>query len=245
VRSKGGGGGGRSFSPPRRTLAIAGVVLLVALGLGLFFAFSSNGSSNSGPTVGGNLQPLSTLGHLASPPQLGPQGPEGIPGEAGPTLAPAASPRPNTSVDGIQCQGGEQTLFHIHARLALFVNGKQEKVPAGVGIYHPQSEPTQRGPFVASGACFSWLHTHASDGIIHIESPVQRTFTLGNFFDVWAQPLSKTQVGPAKGAVTAFLNGKEWTGNPRAIPLGAHQQIQLVVGRPIIGPQKITGWAGL
>ena len=29
-----------------------------------------------------------------------------------------------------------------------------------------------------------WLHTHAADGIVHIESPVDRTYTLGNFFDV-------------------------------------------------------------
>jgi hypothetical protein len=239
VRSKGGAGGGRSFSFPTRTLAIAGVILLVALAIGLFFAFSSNGSSNSNNTSSGGL------GHVVAPPPLGPQGPEGIPAEAGPNLAPAASPQPNASVDGIECGSSEQLAFHVHSRLTIFVDGKQEKVPAGVGISGPQTEQTQRGPFVAQGACFSWLHTHASDGIIHIESPVQRTFTLGNFFDVWAQPLSKTQVGPAKGAVTAFLNGKEWTGNPRAIPLGAHQQIQLVVGRPIIGPQKITGWAGL
>jgi hypothetical protein len=41
--------------------------------------------------------------------------------------------------------------------------------------------------------------THANDGIIHIESPVQRTYTLGQFFDVWQQPLSPTRVGPAPG----------------------------------------------
>jgi hypothetical protein len=96
-----------------------------------------------------------------------------------------------------------------------------------------------------SGDCFSWLHTHATDGIVHIESPIQRTFTLGNFFDVWAQPLSKTQVGPAKGHVTAFLNGRVWTGNPRDVPIGVHQQVQLDVGKPLVAPEKITDWAGL
>jgi len=40
-----------------------------------------------------------------------------------------------------------------------------------------------------------WLHTHAADGIIHTESPVERTYTLGDFFDIWGQPLGRHQVG--------------------------------------------------
>jgi hypothetical protein len=244
VRSKG-SGGGRSFGLSRRTLVIAGAVLIVGLGVGLFFAFSGNGSSGRPNDSSAQTAPLSTLGPLKPPPALGPQGPEGIPAEAGPTLAPPAAPLPNTSVDGISCGATEQLAFHVHSRLTIFVNGAQEKVPAGVGISNPQAEPTQRGPFVVSGACFSWLHTHASDGIVHIESPIQRTFTLGNFFDVWAQPLSKTQVGPVKGPVTALLNGRVWTGNPRDIPLGSHQQIQLEVGKPLVGPVTISNWQGL
>ncbi len=38
-----------------------------------------------------------------------------------------------------------------------------------------------------AGGCFYWLHTHTEDGIIHIESPVQRTFTLGHFFAIWGR----------------------------------------------------------
>jgi hypothetical protein len=101
------------------------------------------------------------------------------------------------------------------------------------------------GPFVAGGACFSWLHTHAVDGIIHIESPVQRAFTLGNFLDVWGQPLSTTQVGPAQGTVTALVNHRVWLGDPRDIPLRAHAQIQLEVGKPLIAPVTISNWYSL
>ena len=245
VRSKGSSGGG-SYSPSKRTLTIAGVVLVAALGVGLFLAFSGNGSPNSTTTSsGGHYASIKTLGRLASPPALGPLGPEGIPVESGPDLAPPASPQPNTSVDGIECGTSEQLAFHIHARLTLFVDGHQETVPAGVGISDPLTEQTQYGPFVGRGACFSWLHTHAADGIVHIESPVQRTFTLGNFFDLWAQPLSRTQVGPAKGTVTALVNGRVWTGDPRDIPLDAHNQIQLEVGKPLAGQQQISNWQGL
>jgi hypothetical protein len=96
-----------------------------------------------------------------------------------------------------------------------------------------------------TGSCFYWLHTHAADGIIHIESPSQRIYTLGDFFDVWGQPLSRTRVGPARGPVTAIYDGKVYRGNPRDIPLTAHAQIQLEVGRPLVGPVSITFPNGL
>jgi hypothetical protein len=119
-------------------------------------------------------------------------------------------------------------------------------VPAGIGIAPPyEVESTPRGPFVAGASCFMWLHTHAADGIIHTESPIQRTYTLGNFFDIWGQPLSRTRVGPAHGRVAALFNGRVFTGNPRAIPLLAHAQIQLEVRRPLVAPEQIAFPAGL
>lgn len=241
VRSK--GAGRRPVRPSRRLLAAIGAVVVVAVGLGIGLPLALGGGSSS--PVSGSLAPLSTLGKLASPGPLGPAGPEGPPLERGKALAPAGAPTPGSSVDGISCQSSEQTIFHVHARLTLFVNGKPERIPYGVGIADPQAVPTAGGPFVERGACFAWLHTHASDGIIHIESPVQRTYTLGNFFDVWGQPLSRTQVGPARGRVTALVDGKVWLGDPRSIPLKAHAQIQLEVGRPLVAPVLIASWAGL
>jgi hypothetical protein len=90
-----------------------------------------------------------------------------------------------------------------------------------------------------------WLHTHSADGIIHTESPVNRAYTLGEFFDIWGQPLGREQAGPAHGPVTALLNGRVFTGNPREIPLLAHAQIQLEVGRPLLAPESITFPHGL
>jgi hypothetical protein len=89
------------------------------------------------------------------------------------------------------------------------------------------------------------LHTHAADGIIHIESPVRRTFTLGEVFDIWGQQLGPDRAGPTTGHVTAIYNGKLYHGNPRDIPLTAHAQIQLDIGRPLVAPVTITFANGL
>jgi hypothetical protein len=188
---------------------------------------------------------LAATGSSASPPPPGRVGSEGVPVPSAAPLASAATSAAGQPVDGISCQTMEQTLFHIHAHLTIFVNGAPRQVPAAIGIPGAQVQDTPNGPFIASGTCFYWLHTHAPDGIIHIESPVQRAYTLGDFFDEWGQPLGPNQVGPAKGHVTAIYNGQVYQGNPRNIPLSAHAQIQLEVGRPLVAPESITWPSGL
>ncbi len=161
-------------------------------------------------------------------------------------LASTGGEASGATVDGTQCQTSEQVLFHIHAHLAVYLDGRPRLVPEGIGIPAPrQVEQTNDGPFVASGACFYWLHSHTRDGIIHIESPVQRTFTLGNYFDLWKQPLSASQVGPAKGHVAAYVNAKRFSGDPRSIPLKAHALIQLDIGTPLVPPAPFTFSPGL
>jgi hypothetical protein len=161
-------------------------------------------------------------------------------------LAPAGDQALSAPVDGIKCDSTEQLLFHIHAYLGVYVNGVQELLAPGIGIGPPlQFEQTQTGPSVTGGSCFSWLHTHDSSGVIHIESPVQQVFTLGEFFDIWGQSLSASQVGPAHGAVTATVNGLPFSGDPRSIPLNARNVIQLDVGSTSPPPQPYTFAQGL
>jgi hypothetical protein len=149
-------------------------------------------------------------------------------------LASTTGQATGATIDGVGNNTMEQVLFHIHAHLAIYVNGQQKLIPYGVGIVPPyQLQQTADGPFVGGGSKYYWLHTHDETGVIHIESPEQRTFTLGNFFDIWKQPLSSTQVGPAKGKVTAIVNGKAYTGDPKNIPLTAHAVIQLNVGKDV------------
>jgi hypothetical protein len=149
-------------------------------------------------------------------------------------LASADTAATGQPVDGIECQTNEQAVYHIHAHLAVFVNGAARTIPAGIGIPPPrQVEQTPDGPFVVNGRCFYWLHSHTADGVIHIESPTQRIYTLGNWFDIWQQPLSATRVGPAAGTVIAYVNGQRYTGDVRTIPLNVHAVIQLDVGSDV------------
>jgi len=201
--------------------AIAAVFALALAGV-LFESGVSNGSRSSALT-----------------------GPEGVPIASGPVLASPAAPVDGHSVDGISCLAGEQLLFHIHAHLSVFADGAARQIPAGIGIVNPQSTATPGGTFVSGGGCFYWLHTHAADGIIHIESPIRRIYTLGDFFDVWGQPLSSSRVGPLEGRLVAIYNGRPYSGNPRQISLTPHAQIQLEIGTPVVAPVSITFPAGL
>jgi hypothetical protein len=74
---------------------------------------------------------------------------------------------------------------------------------------------------------------------------VQRTYTLGEFFREWGQPLGPDRAAPATGKVTAPYNGRVHLGNPAGIPLIRHAQIQLDVGGPLVAPEKISFPAGL
>jgi hypothetical protein len=222
--------------------ATAAAVVVIGAVVGITLAVTGGSTTSSGQTQESKLPlaALSTLGTLQPAPAPGPLGPEGVPVPAAPALAGTTTAATGQPVDGISCNSAEQTIFHIHAHLTVFVNGSARQVPAAIGIPGAQAQATAQGPFIATGNCFYWLHTHAADGIIHIESPVQRTFTLGNFFDIWGQPLGPDQAGPATGHVVALYNGQVYVGNPRDIPLTAHAQIQLMVGTPLIAPQQIS-----
>jgi hypothetical protein len=228
-----------------RLAAWCGAVAVLAgggAGLGLSLAGSGSASGSalpSDPALARSTEPLSALGTLTTAPAPGPLGPERVPVPPAPALAASSAATTGQVIDGISCNTSEQTLFHVHTHLTIFANGKQQQVPAGIGIPGGAAAPTQAGSFVGSGVCLYWLHTHAADGIIHIESPVKRTFTLGDFFDEWGQPLGPDQVGPARGKVTVIVDGRVFTGSPRDAPLGSRENLQLDVGTPLIAPETI------
>lgn len=214
----------------RTWLAVASALLLAACG----------SSSSSSPSSASTSAASSAPGQTST--SAGAIGFEGVPIEDGAPLAPASTTQTG-KVDGITCGPTEQLAYHIHAHLSVFDNGSPRSLPGGVGIPGSVVEQTNEGPVALGGQCIYWLHTHAPDGVIHVESPTERIYTLGNFFDVWHQPLGATQVGGVQGKVTALVNGKPWTKDPRTIPLLPHAVIQLDVGSPTVPFQSVS-WAG-
>ena len=157
----------------------------------------------------------------------------------GPTVPVAA---------GIPCEAGEHTQIHYHAALQILYQGNPASIPTDVGRL---------------STCLYWLHVHAeSPGVIHIESPKGRTFTLGDFFKVWAaskntpEPLDATHVSSfiltGDEKLVIYLDPgdgtgpKVYTGNPADIVLKEKEVITLEITPPIVNPPpKFTFPTGL
>jgi hypothetical protein len=139
-------------------------------------------------------------------------------------------------INGISCDAQEGQRIHIHQHLVIFDHGKQVDIPRNVG------QPLGR-------QCIYWLHTHTPDGIIHIEAPLDRSFTLSDFFNVWGQPLSRTEASSAKAAkgekLKVWVDGEPYAGDPRLIKLKAHTDIVIEVGPPFPKPPRFTAWGTL
>ncbi|MBI4361312.1 hypothetical protein HY572_06090 [Candidatus Micrarchaeota archaeon] len=81
--------------------------------------------------------------------------------------------------------------IHWHSQLEIFVDGKPVPIPVNIGI----------------GVRHEPLHTHEPDGVIHVESPDTRDYTLGNFFAVWGTRLDAKCVGQYCGRVEMTVDG--------------------------------------
>lgn len=127
------------------------------------------------------------------------------------------------AIDGIQCNNVEQLVSHIHAHLDIFINGQPYTIPSQIGI---------------TDKCFYWLHTHDESGVIHIESPVAKDYTIGQFFDIWNKKFSNTQILDnivnGKNTLNVYVNGNKVNAgvNYRDIKLKAHDEIAVVYGKP-------------
>ncbi len=136
---------------------------------------------------------------------------------------------PGPSKGNVRCDTNEQLAYHIHAHLSI-LNGDQGEVsvPANIGI---------------RDACLYWLHTHDDTGVIHIEAPsdqASRAFTLGDFFQVWGQPLDSTHVATltlkSDQKLVVFVDGKSYDKDPRTVPLKKYTQVVLEITPPTVEP---------
>lgn len=142
------------------------------------------------------------------------------------TTAPPPWPAPTDDVAArVEAAGLDLgpmgTAEHYHPRLEITIDGEPVEVPANIGV-----DP--------STGAMSALHTHESDGTIHIEAhTVGEVFTLGQLFTQWGVPLTTTRIGgvsaEAGETVTLTSDGNPVAGDPGDLRLAPDQVIELSI----------------
>jgi hypothetical protein len=137
-------------------------------------------------------------------------------------------------VDGVPCLVTDLPEQHIHVHVGVYVDGVAVKVPAGIGVGRPWG--FDNSGFLANGSCFAWMHTHDNTGVVHIVTPDQKVFTLGQLFEVWGQPLAPSVAFNYQGMLTVLVDGRPNAGDPREIRLTLFENIVLELGQPPAAP---------
>lgn len=134
-----------------------------------------------------------------------------------PWPAEKASLRARLRVLGLPALSRTGTALHTHQHVDVFVDGKRVIVPAGIGIGRHFISP---------------IHTHDASGIVHVESPTRRSFSLAELFGVWGVRLTRTCLGGEcdAGKLHLFVNGRKVL-DPNAVVLTPHQEIVVAFGR--------------
>ena len=153
------------------------------------------------------------------------------------------------SAAGIPCDQLEHTQIHYHAALQIVYQGNVLPIPANLGIV--------TNPVSGTTTCFYWLHVHgANPNVIHIESPANDKFNLGQFFAVWtawnknsglpSEPLDATHVSTftltASEKLYVYVDASDgkgpqlFTGDPKTIVLAKHEVISLVISSETTPP---------
>ena len=130
-------------------------------------------------------------------------------------------------INGIPCDTA-QNAYHIHIHLTIYINGKFVTIPKNIGI-------------TSDSGCFYWMHTHTSDGIIHIEAPQkQSNLALDDFLTIWHDGFANLNFPPELTQSTGwkiFVNGQPFTGSVTApihteVTLSSHNIVTLEYGTP-------------
>jgi hypothetical protein len=191
-------------STKRRTWQVAAAVVGALAIVGIVLGFVLSGGSSPAAANGGVI-PWSKIPGLQTEPP--------------PWDNSSAVLADRLPILGLDALGQEGTVIHIHQHLDVYVNGAKVTVPALIGID-------------TVGQFLTQVHTHDTTGIVHVESPTQRTFVLGDFFGEWGVKLTANCLGRYCGDLHWWVDGKKMTGNPERLVLKAHQEIVVAVGKP-------------
>jgi hypothetical protein len=135
-------------------------------------------------------------------------------------------------VSGMRCGRAGAHPYGVHVE--LFAAGRVVRIPAGIGLAPPLR---RAGPLVAAGRCAYPLRTVEPTGVVQVDAGPDRPPTAGALFALWGQPLGPRRLAGFRAApgrrVIAFVDGRRWPGDPRALPLRRHAAVVLEVGPPV------------
>jgi len=136
----------------------------------------------------------------------------------------------STTMIGAQMGGSNKPIImHFHPHLSLMIDGKSAIVPSQIGIdtsLWKDHSLDQYGMQAMSNGMSGMapLHTHDASGTIHVESNVNRNYTLGEFLNIWGGLDTNGKT------VKATADGKSVSGYKDLI-LRDGEQINLQVGK--------------
>ena len=133
-------------------------------------------------------------------------------------------------VDSVPCLRDDLPVNHFHVHLAIYLDGERLTVPAGLGVGQPWGENPPG--FIATGGCFAWIHTHDTTGVVHVFTQVGKSYSLGQVFSVWGQPLATDGALGFRGPIAVLVNGHPIDGDPRSVPLKNLENIVIELGKP-------------
>jgi hypothetical protein len=191
-------------------------------------------------------------GSDSPPPSSSPPPPAPAPPPPPPAPAPATPPISSTVVDisagqaigvsrwgdprtdgtpraGFNCVVNPPDAVQFRAHLSIMVNNELQRIPSRIGQ-----------AITGDTHCFYPIHVDGNDasGRIHVESATEGRFTLGQFFEIWGQPLTNTNIAGISGLpieIHVTENGTvmkveeaDW-GN---IEFKSHREITIELGTP-------------
>jgi hypothetical protein len=203
----------RRESSRKRTLQIGGAAAAVVVVAAVVVILAMGGGDGGGGSDSGS-------GGIKS-------SPDSVP--AGATVGikdtpPPWQPNPTDLTQRVEAMGlppvGAET-FHLHAWLHVYVDGKAQTVPLNIGV-----DPATQ--------TLAALHTHDSEGIIHMEADQEFDFTLGQFMAVWGVAFAKDRLGSLtpKGdkQLQVYLNGKR-VSDPVNVVMPEHGNLVIGYGK--------------
>jgi hypothetical protein len=93
-----------------------------------------------------------------------------------------------SAIGTFTCNINPPDTYNVHAHVSILVNNELQAIPRYVG-----AAPT------GQTHCFYPIHTDFTSGRVHVISAASGTFTLGQFFQIWGQPLTSTNVAGVTG----------------------------------------------